>query len=155
VGCSVMGVADGGPTLLERIEAYLAKHELAPTKFGKLTVGSPSLLTRMRAGKTLRRGSIERVEAMLAGPPIVLTPRSYKSRRYRVATAEQIRFDMMERDRRLSDPFEQAANVLRRTFKPVVRARVYDPEATGWMIGHARVDDEEFLARARRAGWEG
>lgn len=155
MGCLTMIEPGGELSLLDRVEAYLRTHRLAPTRFGKIVVGSPALLSRMRDGKTLRQVTVDRIEAQLLSPPRPMTVGEFKAKRYRVVMQAQILAEANERDRRASDPHEQAANWLRRTFRPVCRAKVHDPEAEGWFIGNARVSADELLSRARANGWRG
>lgn len=154
MGCLAM-IEASGPSLLDRIDAYLAKHRLKPTRFGKLAVGSPSLVARMREGKTLRLITIERIEALLAGPPMPLTRAQYKARRYRVKTQENIRIELAEQVRRATEPAEQAATLLRSRGWNVRRAFVHEQGAEGWCVGTVKVTEEQMLERARRAGWRG
>lgn len=161
MGCLTMIEVKGGLSLLDRVEAYLLSNKLAPTKFGKLVVKSPSLVARMREGKTLRRCTIERIEVFLTTPRRIIVPQpltagQWKSRRYRAAIAEQIRNDLAERNRRMSDPCELAAIFLRSRRFIVTKAWVvHGAEAEGWCVGNTRETDDELQARARRMGWEG
>jgi hypothetical protein len=118
----------------------------------------------MRAGKRLRRVTIERIEVFLAEragwtPKVVkpgpMTPGQYKAHRYRQAIAKNIRDSQAEQERRLRDPHEQAAIVLRQRGWRVTRAHVHQEGAEGWCVGTARKTDEEMLAMARRNGWRG
>jgi hypothetical protein len=149
-------IESGGElTLLDRVEEYLRRHRLKPTRFGKLVVGTPSLVGRMREGKTLRRTTIERIEAQLVSPPRPMSTGEYKAKRYRIAMAANIRAESLDRLRRLSDPHEQAATYLRQRGWRVTRATVHQDDAEGWCVGTARKDDDELLAMARRNGWRG
>jgi hypothetical protein len=149
VGCLAMIESGGEFSLLDRVEQYLRQHRLAPTRFGKLVVGSPSLIARMREGKTLRRVTVERIEAQLISPPRPMTTGQYKAKRYRIAMQEQIRADLAERNRRLNDPMEQAAVFLRSRGWRVFR------EDGAWCVGLMRKDDDGLEAMARRNGWRG
>lgn len=163
MGCLAMIEPGDGLTLLDRVEAFLLLHKMRPSAFGTYAVKTPSLVYRMRAGKRLRRTTIERIEVFLSAAVgwtpqpqrKTLTPGQYKARRYRKAIAENIRADMAERDRRLADPCEQAAIHLRRQRWVVTRAKVHDEKAEGWCVGTMRKTDEELLAMARRNGWRG
>jgi hypothetical protein len=157
VGCLQMSqpVAPVMLPLLDRVALYLDKHDIAPTRFGKLAVGSPSLVNRMRAGKLLRRDTIERVEAMLAGPPVRMTQAQFKARRYRLALSEAVRADIAERTRRATDPHELAATFIRRRGWMVCRASVVEEGAEGFIVGSSPVTEDDLLKRARKYGWEG
>jgi hypothetical protein len=155
VGCLTMIVPGRELSLLDRVEEYLRAYRLAPTRFGKIVVGSPSLVNRMRDGKSLRQVTIDRIEAQLISPPRPMTKGEFKAKRYRIVMQAQILAEMNERDRRASDPHEQAANHLRRRFAPVCRATVHNANASGWYVGTGIVTDEELLQRARTYGWRG
>jgi hypothetical protein len=107
VGCLAMIEPAGELSLLDRVEDYLQRHRMPATRFGKIVVCSPSLVGRMRVGKSLRRTTIERIEAQLLSPPRPMTLGQFKAKRYRVAMQEQVRAEIAERDRRLTDPNER------------------------------------------------
>jgi hypothetical protein len=50
-----------GPTLLAEIERFLASGFCSATTFGLLVVGDGKLVTRLRAGKTVRLTTAERI----------------------------------------------------------------------------------------------
>jgi hypothetical protein len=160
VGCLTMIEPGGELSLLDRVEEYLRQHKLPPTRFGKSVVGSPSLVARMRCGKSLRRTTIERVEVFLATVPAIVRPRpmtpgQWKASRYRKAVQDNIRNDLAERERRLRDPCEQAAIHLRSRGWTITRAHVHEEGAVDWCVGSMRKDDDGLLAMARRQGWRG
>lgn len=39
--------------LLARVEAFLKQHDMAPTRFGRETMGEASLVARLRDGRSL------------------------------------------------------------------------------------------------------
>lgn len=160
MGCLLM--SQSGPrdlSLLDRVEAYLREHRVRPSHFGMMVTGHRNLVTRLRAGRGMRRATIERIEAALAGKAVRRQPMTrgqLNSVLYREAVAEQVRADLAEQRRRMTDPLERAATHLRQRRNHVFRAFVLDGEgASGWYIGRERVDDEALLKRARREGWEG
>jgi hypothetical protein len=51
--------------LLDRIEAYLAKAEVSPSRFGRRAAGDPRLVLDLRTGRRLRRQTECRLEAYL------------------------------------------------------------------------------------------
>lgn len=52
--------------LLIKINAYLRRHGMAPARFGRVVLGDPSFVFRLRSGRTPRATTIARVEAFLA-----------------------------------------------------------------------------------------
>ena len=55
---------DGLPTnpeLIASIEAFLARHDMAPTRFGSEATGDPNLLASLRAGTSPRLDRLHRV----------------------------------------------------------------------------------------------
>lgn len=52
--------------LLEQIEAYLMRSGVSPSTFGRLAVGDPRFVGDLKAGRKLRRGTRERVNAYLS-----------------------------------------------------------------------------------------
>lgn len=56
------------PDLAREVSAYLASRDMAPTTFGAMAVGDPSLVASLKAGRELRRGTLERIRMfMLTG----------------------------------------------------------------------------------------
>lgn len=55
--------------ILGMIERYLRRHDLPPTKFGRLAVGDPRLVGDMRNGRELRAATLARVATFMASPP--------------------------------------------------------------------------------------
>ena len=53
--------------LLEQIEAYLARHRMPPSKFGRLAVGDPRFVEDLRAGRQPRTATRERISRYLVG----------------------------------------------------------------------------------------
>ena len=51
--------------LLEQIEAYLARTNTPPSKFGRMAVGDPRFVDDLRAGRRPRRTTQERVKTYL------------------------------------------------------------------------------------------
>lgn len=51
--------------LLEQIEAYLARTNTPPSKFGRMAVGDPRLLADLKSGRRLRRRTEERLRSYL------------------------------------------------------------------------------------------
>lgn len=152
-----------GLDLLDRVEVYLRHHRMPPTRFGKLAVGSPSLVNRMRQGKVLRPDTVRRVEAQLDcsspdrgfGKFKFTSIGKFKAARYAKVVHERDVAERQERQHRLTDPVEQAATFLRQKGWMVARARVFDENATGWAVGRLRLGDEGLLERARSKGWRG
>ena len=52
--------------LLEQVERYLAQTNVPPSRFGRQAVGDPRLVADLRSGRTLRRGTRERLQNYLA-----------------------------------------------------------------------------------------
>lgn len=156
MGCCVMVKPSGDEPLLVRIEAYLEQHGIPATRFSKLAVSSPSLVDRLRKGLTVRPGTKERIEAVLAYPPLRPTRGTVIANKYRKAMSDNVEAERVERDRRLSDPVERAATFMRQMRWMVCRASVVDgEEATGWIVGTVRLSDAELVARALSKGWRG
>ncbi|HYD13072.1 MAG TPA: hypothetical protein VEC11_09510 [Allosphingosinicella sp.] len=51
--------------LMRRIQLYLQRAEMAPTRFGRETVGDPRLISDMKNGRELRDATIARIQAWL------------------------------------------------------------------------------------------
>ena len=51
--------------LLKEIEAFLAKHKMAPAKFGQEALSDMGFLLRLRAGRDIRIGTADRVRAFM------------------------------------------------------------------------------------------
>lgn len=158
MGCVAMvkPVADG-PTLLDRVEAFLAEHGIPPTRFGWDTVRSVTLVQRLRQGKTFHRKTLDRIEEALANPP-QYRPRTRSqvvASHYRQAMQDNFRADLAERERRLTDPVERAATFIRQRGWQVYRASVHDSALDGWFVGSTKLSDPELIARAFKYGWGG
>jgi len=53
--------------LLEQIEQYLLRTQLAPTRFGRIVVRDPRFVEDLRAGRKPRLPTMEKVSAYLTG----------------------------------------------------------------------------------------
>jgi len=53
-------------SVLGKIERYLRKTEMPPTRFGRLAVNDPRLVGDMRKGREPGRRVVARIEAFLA-----------------------------------------------------------------------------------------
>ena len=51
--------------LMRRIERFLERAEMKPTRFGRETVGDPRLVSDLRNGRELRDATIARIQAWL------------------------------------------------------------------------------------------
>lgn len=51
--------------LLTEIEAFLAKHNMAPAKFGQLAVSDMGFVLRLRAGRDIRIGTADRAREFM------------------------------------------------------------------------------------------
>lgn len=51
--------------LLTKIEKYMAKNEMAATKFGRDAMGDPKLVFDLREGRELRRATTQKIEDFL------------------------------------------------------------------------------------------
>ncbi len=51
--------------LMRRIQLFLRRADMAPTRFGREAVGDPRLVTDMRNGRELRESTAARVKAWL------------------------------------------------------------------------------------------
>ena len=47
--------------LLRKIEAYLVRNNLSATRFGYMSTGDPSLLTKLRKGGDIRLQTLEKI----------------------------------------------------------------------------------------------
>lgn len=54
------------PQLLREIERFIASTGMGPTYFGKLAVGNPMLVKRLRQGQRVTLETAERVRAFIA-----------------------------------------------------------------------------------------
>lgn len=56
--------------LLAEIEAYIAQHNLSPTRFGVLSINDGHLVHQLRAGALdIKASRINRIRAFMQGPP--------------------------------------------------------------------------------------
>ena len=51
--------------LMRRIEHFLQRADMAPTRFGREAVGDPRLISDMKNGRELRDETIARIQAWL------------------------------------------------------------------------------------------
>lgn len=51
--------------MIQKIEIFLRKHNMPPTKFGRLAVKDPRLVTDLRKGRVLRKTSEAKIEAFM------------------------------------------------------------------------------------------
>lgn len=51
--------------LLEQIEQYLERTQVAPTRFGRTVVGDPRFVRDLRAGRKPRQRTFERITAFM------------------------------------------------------------------------------------------
>jgi hypothetical protein len=51
--------------LMRRIEQFLERADMKPTRFGRAAVGDPRLLSDMKNGRELRDATIARIQAWL------------------------------------------------------------------------------------------
>ena len=47
--------------LMQKIEIYLAKNKVSATRFGYMSTGDPSLITKLRNGGDIRLQTLERI----------------------------------------------------------------------------------------------
>lgn len=52
-------------SLLSDIEDFLAKHEMGPSYFGKLSCGNSELVGRLKEGKTITLETADRVRSFI------------------------------------------------------------------------------------------
>lgn len=52
-------------TFLERVEKFLAQHEMTPTFFGKSFAGDPLFVFQLREGREPRRATRDRITAAM------------------------------------------------------------------------------------------
>lgn len=52
--------------LLEAIDKFLARHDMAPTRFGSLATGEPQLLKSIREGRSPSLRVLQRLKAFMA-----------------------------------------------------------------------------------------
>jgi hypothetical protein len=52
--------------LLERIRAFLERHKMAPTRFGREATGEPQLITSIEAGRSPSLKVVQRIAAFMA-----------------------------------------------------------------------------------------
>lgn len=51
--------------LMRRIERFLERADMAPTRFGREAVGDPRLISDMKNGRELRDATIARIQSWL------------------------------------------------------------------------------------------
>jgi hypothetical protein len=52
--------------VLRKVEKFLRRTDMPPTKFGRLAVGDPRLVMDLRNGREPRARTVRRIEAFLA-----------------------------------------------------------------------------------------
>lgn len=52
-------------SLIRRIERFLERADMAPTRFGREAVGDPRLISDMKNGRELRDATIARIQSWL------------------------------------------------------------------------------------------
>lgn len=52
--------------VLRKVEKFLRRSDMPPTKFGRLAVGDPRLVRDLRNGREPRARTVARIEAFLA-----------------------------------------------------------------------------------------
>lgn len=52
--------------LLDRIRAFLDRHEMAPTRFGREATGEPQLISSIEAGRSPSLKVVQRIAAFMA-----------------------------------------------------------------------------------------
>ena len=57
-------------SLIRQIEAYCERHEIAETTFGKRAVNDGKLVQRLRAGKSIQIGTLNKVAEYLKRKPV-------------------------------------------------------------------------------------
>lgn len=157
MGCLAM-IQAGEPepsSLLRRVEAYIEKHRISPTRFGILATKNPNLFWRVQAGSRLHPKTVGRIELMLTTLPPPMTIAQQNAQKYQIAKNANNQAEFEEQQRRHNDPLEQAATWLRSRGWRVYRASVHNPDATGWIVGMGPLTDEQMMERARRSGWRG
>jgi len=53
--------------LLRRVEAYLVRNNLSATRFGYMSTGDPSLVTKLRNGGDIRLQTLEKIMQFMLG----------------------------------------------------------------------------------------
>lgn len=54
------------PQILESIEAFLKRHDMPPSTFGREATGEPQLIKSMRDGRSPSHRVLERISAFMA-----------------------------------------------------------------------------------------
>lgn len=54
------------PQILESIEAFLKRHDMPPSTFGREATGEPQLIKSMREGRSPSHRVLERISAFMA-----------------------------------------------------------------------------------------
>lgn len=52
--------------LVARVDAFLLRHDIAPSRFGRDVTGEPNLVTTLRDGRELKHGALIKVLAFMA-----------------------------------------------------------------------------------------
>lgn len=55
--------------LISEIERFLAKHDMAPTRFGSLVMADPSFVSDLQHGRDIKTSTVEKVRAFMATFP--------------------------------------------------------------------------------------
>ena len=55
--------------LISEIERFLAKHDMAPTRFGSLVMADPSFVFDLQHGRDIKTSTVEKVRAFMATFP--------------------------------------------------------------------------------------
>lgn len=52
--------------LVEKIEAFLYRHDMAPTRFGREATGNPNLLNDLRSGRSPSLRTVRKIAGFMA-----------------------------------------------------------------------------------------
>ena len=55
--------------LMRKIETYLIKNKVSATRFGYMSTGDPSLLTKLRNGGDIRLQTLEKIMQFMGAKP--------------------------------------------------------------------------------------
>jgi hypothetical protein len=55
--------------LMRKIETYLIKNKVSATRFGYMSTGDPSLLTKLRNGGDIRLQTLEKIMQFIGAKP--------------------------------------------------------------------------------------
>jgi hypothetical protein len=64
-------MAESAEKFLEKVEQFIAKHEIAPSTFGRIAMADPSFVFKLRQGRSPSLDVFDKVSALMAQPALI------------------------------------------------------------------------------------